>query len=425
MKRKTVTLIALTAMLAAIPFWPRENKRASGPMPRDVYVWQRSWNDALNNAIAEHATDFTELVALNAEVAWANKQQSVVRVPLDYASLRNAGRPVALALRIGPCSGPFSPDSERTRWLSELAASLLSEAATNRLRVSELQIDFDCAESKLDGYRVWVDAIRRRVASVPVTITALPSWLKRAAFKRLLAVADGYVLQVHSLARPRDASSPFTLCDPEEARRAVERAGRLGKPFRVALPTYGYVMGFDASGRFAGLSAEGPAKLWPKDAQLREVRADPLAMAELVARWKTDRPAALTGVIWYRLPVASDALNWSWPTLAAVMDGQIPRADLRIETRHPQPELVEIDLVNQGQAGHDSRVRVGLSWHGARLVAGDGLHGFELAENRENGVEFASPQSSLRLEAGRRLTIGWVRLDRDVDLTIQLEPRRD
>jgi hypothetical protein len=287
--------------------------------------------------------------------------------------------------------------------------------------VAELQIDFDCAESKLDGYRIWVEAIKRRVAPVPVTITALPAWLKRSAFKRLVAAADGYVLQVHSLARPRDAAAQFSLCDPLEARRAVERAGRLGKPFRVALPTYGYAVAFDAQGRFTGLSAEGPAKQWPQGTQTREVRADPEALAQLVAGWKSDRPQALTGVIWYRLPVPGDTLNWSWPTLASVMNGQVPRSEVRAEARRPQRELVEVDLVNTGQADLDLPVRVELSWREARLVAADGLHGFDVSDRGANTVQFDPAHGPARLEAGQRRTIGWVRLNQEAEVRVELE----
>jgi len=41
---------------------------------------------------------------------------------------------------------------------------LVAMAASNHLELAELQLDFDCAESKLDGYRVWVEAIRSRLA---------------------------------------------------------------------------------------------------------------------------------------------------------------------------------------------------------------------------------------------------------------------
>jgi len=421
MKRFVSLFLIGAGVLAALLAWPRENKRARGVMPSEVYVWQRSWTPSLEDAIAERAEAFAELVALNAEVTWRSKQPHVTRVALDYAALRSSGRPVGLALRVGPFAGPFAEEDQRTRYLADLAVSLVEAAKSHGLHPAELQIDFDAAESKLDGYRVWVEAIRNRVAPMPVTITALPSWLNRAAFKRLIAAADGYVLQVHSLARPRDARAPFSLCDPTEAKRAVEKAGRLSKPFRVALPTYGYQIAFDRGGKFVGLSAEGPAKLWPEGTQLREVRADPQAMAELIARWINDRPRALTGVIWYRLPVEGDTLNWSWPTLAAVMDGQVPRPGLRVELRRPKPGLVEVDLINAGQADHNAPVRVGLTWNSARFVAGDALQGFEL-KGKENAVEFAATPDSARLEAGRRRTIGWVRLDQPAEVHAALEP---
>ena len=242
----------------------------------------------------------------------------------DAATLRQAGAPVSLALRVGPFPGPFTANDKVALFLGDLAASLVQRPKTNGVSVSELQVDFDCATSKLDGYRVWLEAIQRRVAPLPVTITALPSWLRSSAFKRLAQAAPNYVLQVHSVERPSSFDAPFTLCDPANAQRAVERAGRIGVPFRVALPTYGYVLAFDKSGKFLGLSAEGPARAWPADAKLRQVDSNPRELAALVQGWTARRPAAMRGVIWYRLPVATDSLNWRWPTLGALLAGRIP-----------------------------------------------------------------------------------------------------
>jgi hypothetical protein len=286
--------------------------------------------------------------------------------------------------------------------------------------VAELQIDFDCAAGKLDGYRVWVEAIRARVTPVPVVITALPSWLGRSACGRLVAAADGWVLQVHSLERPRDMAAPVSLCDPVRARLAVARAARLGRPFRVALPTYGYTVGFDGQGRFVGLAAEGSSRSWPEGVQLRELRADPAAMAALVHGWTLDRPAALRGVIWYRLPVAGDRLNWSWPTLAAVMAGQAPGGRLRADARRPRPGLVEIDLVNDGNADHSGPVGVTVRWSGARRVAGDALGGVVLVEEGPGLAVFRSA-GAVRLEPGGRRVLGWLRLDVEVEVHAELE----
>ena len=422
MSRKLyLIIITITASVAATVYCLGSHRggRAMGAMSNDAYVWQRAWTESVSEAVAGSGTNFSELVPLTAEVSWRNRSPQVLRVALDPAALRRTGH-IGLALRIGSYGGPFNAEDSQTHFLAELAASLIAEAVTNQLSITELQIDFDCAESKLDGYAVWVKAIRRKVAPVRVTITALPAWLKHAAFKRLIAAADGYVLQVHSLERPKGIETSFQLCDPPEARRAVEQAARLGRPFRVALPTHGYLIAFDQTGRFVGLSAEGPAEAWPEGVQLREVRADPEALAQLVRSWKRDRPQALTGVMWYRLPIGQERLNWCWPTLSAVMSGAVPRSEVRAEARHPNPALVEIDLINAGTADYALPTEITLRWQEGRLLAADGLEGFDSAEAGARAVQFQSKAALQRLEPGERRAIGWVRLNKETGVQVEL-----
>ena len=161
-------------------------------------------------------------------------------------------------MRIGTYPGPFTTNDAAIRFICDTAMNLVADARTNGVALRELQLDFDCASSKLDGYRIWLEAVQRRVAPLPVTITTLPSWLNTAPFRRLAFVATNYVLQVHSAERPKSFEADYSLCDPRAASRAVERAGRIGVPFRVALPTYGYVLAFDQRGEFISLAAEGP-----------------------------------------------------------------------------------------------------------------------------------------------------------------------
>ncbi|MBI2876616.1 MAG: DUF3142 domain-containing protein [Candidatus Tectomicrobia bacterium] len=329
-----------------------------------------------------------------------------------------------MALRIGPYPGPFAAQDGLTTLMVDLAASLVAEAGKHHLALAELQIDFDCADSKLSGYRLWVEAIRRKVAPVPVTLTALPSWLSRREFEGLAAASDGFVLQVHSLAWPTGTDAPFSLCDPAAARRAVERAARLGMPFRVALPTYGYVMAFDREGRPVGISAEGLSVAWPREVRRLDVHADPAAMAALVRAWTADRPASLQGIVWYRLPTSEDRLNWQWPTLATVMAGRAPRGALQAEARRPQPGLVEIDLVNAGNADRPLQVVVSLRWREARLVAGDALQGFEWIDAGPTEVRL-HPTTNLalvRLGPGQRRMIGWLRLSENAEVKVDVSP---
>jgi hypothetical protein len=423
-RRLVLAGLAGAALLGlAIALWPRPGPVASGPLAQSVYVWQRAWNEAVLVSVLQHGTNFSQVCALAAEVSWAAGRPHTVRVPINYDALHLSGRPAGLALRIGAFAGPFGVDDERAKGLAELAASLVSEAQSNQLEVAELQLDFDCAESKLNGYGQWVRAIKRRVSPVPVVITALPSWLKRRAFGDLIKQADGYVLQVHSLERPRDAGPAFTLCDPGAARRAVERAAQFGRPFRVALPTYGYLVAFNSSGKFVGLSAEGPALSWPPGVQTREVRADAAALAELVRSWTARRPGCLAGLIWYRLPVAGDRLNWSWPTLAAVMEGRSPSSGLQAQARKPEPGLVEIEIRNTGNGDHVGPVSARVEWAQARLVAKDGVNGFEPIEETANALSFQCRNRAARIRPGETVVAGWLRLDTNAEVRVNVGAR--
>ncbi len=394
---------------------------AGEPLPHQVYVWPRAWTLPVREAVVEHATNFSETAVLLAEVAWKNKIPEVVRVAVDFPALAKTHCPVGLVLRVGPFAGALAENKMAVNFLAGLAASLVAEAQTNQVGPVELQIDFDCAESKLEDYRLWLAAIQKRLAPLPVTITALPSWLNSPAFTRLAAASTNYILQVHSLTKPTGIKSPFTLCDPIAAKRAVTRAGEMGVPFRVALPTYTYIVAFNAAGKFIGLSAEAPRANWPAGTQLRAMSADPLALSSLVQTWNTNRPAALRGVIWYRLPVAVDNLNWRWPTLGAIISGREPREKFQAVARRVEPGLVEISLENTGELDISSRLAVAVRWTEARLVAGDGLRDFELAEQNVSAAKFQNITASFRLPAGEKQTIGWLRLDQDREVQVEVK----
>jgi hypothetical protein len=394
---------------------------AGDGLPHAAYVWQRAWTMPVRHAVAERGQVFARVVVLRAEVTWQGNQPRVAHVPVHYPALVETKRPVGLALRIGPHAGSLNRTGPEISFLADLSQKLVEEARKGGVPPSELQLDFDCASLKLEGYRAWVEVIRTRVAPVPVVITALPDWLEQPDFERLVRAADGYVLQVHSLERPRSFEAPFTLCDPNAARRAVAKASALGVPFRVALPTYGYIMAFDNAVRFIGLSAEGPAKGWPSGSRTREGRADPLQIAGLVQEWSSSTPPALKGLLWYRLPVPGETLNWRWPTLNAILQARIPRKSVRVEAHRVEAGLAEVRLVNDGELDISSRLAVKARWSGVRLMAGDGLHGFEMADRGVSSAKFETGARAYRLAAGEQQAIGWLRLGADCEVQVEIE----
>jgi hypothetical protein len=152
---KFVTAILLLAIAILGPWIVlyQSSFPINGPLRHEAYVWQRTWNEPVREAVSQHAKDFHQIVLLSAEVRWRNKEPQVVRVPIDYHAIRKTAMPVGLALRIGPYGGPFATTDKIAVFLSDLATALIAQARTNLVEVSELQIDFDCAESKLDGSR--------------------------------------------------------------------------------------------------------------------------------------------------------------------------------------------------------------------------------------------------------------------------------
>jgi hypothetical protein len=392
---------------------------------REAYVWQRAWTTAVTNTVAIRAPSLDGLVVLQAEVTWTADPPRCARATLDYALLASLRHPVGLALRVGGFAETFAPGDAHTAYLATLAKTLVTEAGAQGLQPSELQLDFDCAESKLASYRVWLKAIRQAVAPLPVHFTALPSWLKRSEFKALAADADGFVLQVHSFEPPRSPDEPLTLCDPQQAMQAVRAASALGRPFRVALPTYGYRAAFTPKGEFLGLSAEGPVPHWPKTARVVEVRADPDALSQLVRHWTQHPVPHLEGLLWYRLPMPDDELNWRWPTLQAVQAGQAPSAAVRAVQRRPQPGLVEFELVNEGSGDASALPTLTIRWQGPGPLAADGLGRYEAVAIGPHHLRFDPAAGAQRLQAGERMAVGWIRFEANPELTVELDGARN
>ncbi len=392
---------------------------------REIYVWQRQPGAEVAAALEEAKPLSDGFNVLAAEVAWSGGRPVVSRFAPDYARLATLGKPVGLSLRIGTFPGPFAADDANAKTLAALAASLLAEARAAGLRPSELQIDFDCAEAKLAGYRLWLGALRPAVGKTPLVFTALPVWLGHEAdFTALAHAADGFVLQVHSLEKPTAPDAPFTLCDPARALAWAVQAGRAGVPFRVALPTYGYRVAFDATGKFFALAAEGPVPAWPAGTQVRVARADAVALAQLTQTLAAKPPPHCTGVIWFRLPVADDRLNWTWPTLAAVLRGETPTAKITAVVEWAEPGLAEIVAINAGTTSELPPARVTLRWPAAeKVLAADGLGGFRLetrgGEAQMEVVAATVPPDAF-LTPGQKRKIAWLRFSHELSLEAKL-----
>jgi hypothetical protein len=396
----------------------RVAKTRSDPLPHDVYVWQRTWTQDVKAGLLAGQSSMQRYVVFAGELTLTEKPARMVKPAIDYDALAKLGKPIGLAIRVDPFPGPFAADDVMTRTITTFVRERIAEARKHGIEPTELHFDFDCAESKLDGYRIWLRAVRDAVKPLPVVPTVLPSWLKHPSFAALARESGQYVLQVHCVAAPKTMADTARLTDPAKARGWVDYAGGLGTPFRVALPTYAYLVAFDAEGKPRGISAEGPSSTWSPDFQVVRWEADPAELALLVNEWTHKRPALMTGIIWYRLPVKADNLNWRWPTLEAAMAGRAPKRLLDIEATDGQPS--DITLVNAGERDEPLPERIVFEWEeGATLVAADALAGYDVERQptaSQNQITFRreASASASRLSPGSRRPIGWIRCDKPV-----------
>jgi hypothetical protein len=379
-------------------------------MKQDAYVWQRAWTPEVRLAVQRAAPRLARLVVLAGELEWGQGSPRIIRPDIPWPLLVSLGTPVGLALR---SSAPPSPDDAGAA-ISHLAAQLVTEARACGLEPAELQLDVDWPVSRLSACRSWTAATRSAVPGVPVTITALPAWLEDRLFAAVARDAGGFVLQVHGLEIPR--LNAMRTCDPVVARRAVERAARAKVPFRVALPTYGYRASFRGE-RLTAYATDGETRAGGSGAVAFEVRTDAGAMAGLLSGWIDDRPAALLGAIWYRLPVDSDRRNWSWATFDAVLSGRIPASRVSATAVRDPAGAIEVLLQNSGDADLEAPTVVAV-WSGARIVAADGLAEYRARIDAPSAVRFVPP--SMWFAPGARATIGWLRLDSAAEVRVEV-----
>jgi hypothetical protein len=409
MRKKTIYSLLLSSAVCALAIFGERREHpasyAKGTLPQAAYLWQRQWTPAVLDSIAEQSGCFERLVVLTAEVSWQGTGPILTRVPLDYSVLSRSAISIGLALRVGLPGKGWADNRQIPTFLAKLAASLVKEARAHGVSPVELQLDFDCPEGKLSVFRDWLRMIKPRIAPTPLSLTALPCWLERSEFAEVLAEADEYVLQVHALERPRRFADSVSLCTVENVGPWVEQAVRLGVPFRVALPTYSYVLIFDKTGGFVGVTAEGPPAGGAENGTRKILRANPADAAAWVRAWTANRPTLLKGLIWFRLPVADDHFNWSPATFAAVCAGRTPAACLSVKTVAADDGLTEIRLANTGDDESASPVSVNVRFSQEQFVAGDALNEFQWEETGMGKLRLTGNG----LRPGEEQVIAWLR----------------
>jgi hypothetical protein len=377
--------IAALTMACSSPPPPR--------LPHSLYIWQRVWDAPLVAAVGESREFAASLRVLVLQVdreGYVATSQDV-----DWDALKASGLPITAVVRI---DGSVAAERLRER-VPGLISQELRRWRSEGHGGGTLEIDYDCATSKLADYARLLAGIRKtELENSTLSITALPAWRNAPELDAVLAQVDSSVLQVHAV---RDPASG--LFDAALAAQWVADWSRrsANKPFLVALPAYGARLKLDIEGRIAAVESEQP--LPQRSAASRELKVDPREVAALIAQLGEHAYPNLAGFAWFRLPREGDERAWSLRTLRAVIERQPLQSQLRVALQTQTNGALDLVLHSDGTLDVPLPARLRVD---GDCAAADGANGYVAV--REDALHFERvAEADLRAGGSRRT--GWLR----------------
>jgi len=382
--RSIALLLALVLVLTA-----GCERHDAPPLDQQLYVWQRQWTPAHDAALRDSHADFSTLRVLALQ-AFPNAGWSRARI--DPVLLRRDGRPVIAVVRL---DGQLKALDQQE--ITAQIRQVISDWQGQGLNLAGVEIDHDAGNARLPSYREFLAHLREALpTSLPLSITALPSWLDSHELPALLSTVDSSVLQVHAVSDPRRG-----LFDADQARQWAKAWSRVTtKPFYLALPAYGVALLPSAEGAPV---VESEVTL-EREGLRRELLADPQSLRTLGTELRADPPEHLAGLIWFRLPLANDRRAWSLTTLRAVARADVLDSQLALQLSADNG-LYDIGISNQGNLDSAWPERLTLAVSGCD--GADALAGYAL-QQRPDLLTFTRLRDG-RIPAGGQRAIGWAR----------------
>jgi hypothetical protein len=379
----------LSALIVAVALLSGCERQDAPALDQQLYVWQRKWTPAHEAALRDSRADFSTLRVLALQVfpeaGWS-------RARIDPALLKGDGRPLIAVIRLDGQLKSLDRDAVTAQILQ-----VLGDWQGQGLKLSGVEIDHDAGNARLPAYREFLTQLRAVLpATIALSITALPAWLDSPELPALLSTVDSSVLQVHAVSDPR-----LGLFDPDLARQWAKAWSRItSKPFYLALPAYGVAL-LPGGGGAPVVESE---VLIERGGKRRELLSDPQQLSRLGSELRNDPPAHLAGLIWFRLPLASDRRAWSLTTLSAVARGDALDSRLALKLS-VQNDLYDISLSNQGNLDSAWPERLTLAVQGCD--GADALAGYAL-QQRPDLLTFTRLRDG-RIPAGGQRAVGWAR----------------
>lgn len=376
-------------LLMALALTTGCERQDAPPLDQQLYVWQRQWTPAHDAALRDSRADFSTLRVLALQ-AFPNAGWSRARI--DSVLLRRDGRPVIAVVRL---DGQLKALDQED--VTAQIRQVISDWQGQGLNLAGVEIDHDAGNARLLAYREFLAHLRAALpTSLPLSITALPSWLDSRELPALLSTADSSVLQVHAVSDPRRG-----LFDADQARQWAKAWSRITtKPFYLALPAYGVAL-LPSAGGAPVVESEVTLE---REGLRRELLADPQSLRTLGTELRADPPQHLAGLIWFRLPLANDRRAWSLTTLRAVARGDALDSQLKLQLSADNG-LYDIGISNQGNLDSAWPERLTLAVSGCE--GADALAGYALQQSPDL-LTFTRLRDG-RIPAGGQRAIGWAR----------------
>ncbi len=187
----------------------------------------------------------------------------------------------------------------------------------------EIQIDCDVPEAKLLPFAGFLKELRRKMPDHFFSVTLLPCHLSHPELASVLEQVRYSVLQLHALSKPEDLPGEYQLFPPALAELAVKRMRTFRRPFKIALPSYGYTLHYKTDGRFRRISAENEPPF-----RADEIRKTALPDWREVIAFRQANPDL--EVIWFRLPRQGDHLALEAENLKRLDRNELPVTKLEV-----------------------------------------------------------------------------------------------
>ena len=408
MFRKPLILAVLLFLIGVLITWP-QNESSVTTYKNSIYIWQRSWNENVREAIKDASGDIAHFIVLCGVIEYRRGQIMATPVNVQWHDFEDLPARITLAFRIHASAAPLLEERAQGPIIQSMKAMTeraLVKAEKYRLKIDGIQLDYDCPTSKLDRYANFLKAWRPIYPRFDLSITALPTWLNSLNFSKLIAATSYYVLQLHSFEKPKDISQAKEIFPKGKASAFVLKAARFRHPFYVSLPTYGYEVMYLPSGKFLGLRAENESRSWKSSVLKESVMSDPAAILSFMNHNVKIKPRNLLGYCWYRMPLKSDEFNWDMKTLKAVITGRKPSVRLKTDFLSSGEGLSEIYVSNSGEMNIGRDVEFNVLWPRGLPIIYDILGKYKSRVlEMEHGLSIQGPAPKV----GQKVMVGWLR----------------